>query len=106
MRTTIWLSYDLGIRGDYDGLYTWLDGLGAQECGDSLALVRYEHDGDILEELRDDLEEELTLTKRTRIYVVYTDPASKRAKGRFLFGGRRSAPWSGFAQEEQEIDEE
>lgn len=37
MIKTIWLSYDLGVQGDYEGLYRWLDNKKASECGDSLA---------------------------------------------------------------------
>ena len=32
---TVWISYDLGIRGDYEGLYAWLDSHRAKECGDA-----------------------------------------------------------------------
>jgi hypothetical protein len=32
-----WLSFDLGVRGDYEALYEWLDALDAKECGDSVA---------------------------------------------------------------------
>jgi hypothetical protein len=32
-----WLSYDLGIEGDYAPLYRWLDNVSAKDCGDSLA---------------------------------------------------------------------
>ena len=28
----IWLSFDLGISGDYEGMYAWLDDKNAQEC--------------------------------------------------------------------------
>jgi hypothetical protein len=37
MKKRFWLSYDLGIDGDYDGLYGWLDRIKAIECGDGLA---------------------------------------------------------------------
>ena len=30
----IWLSYDLGVDGDYENLYAWLDHKEAKECGD------------------------------------------------------------------------
>ena len=47
-----------------------------------------------------------TTMKRARIYIIYADPQDRRTKGRFLFGGRSGAPWSGFGQEEQETDED
>ena len=37
----IWLSYDLGIRGDYESLYSWLDDHEAKECGDSVAFLSF-----------------------------------------------------------------
>ena len=37
IRKAIWLSFDLGVAGDYPGLYKWLDEHDAVECGDSVA---------------------------------------------------------------------
>ncbi len=28
-----WVCYDLGLRGNYDDLYSWLDSLGAKDDG-------------------------------------------------------------------------
>ncbi len=25
MKKALWISYDIGVRGDYEGLYAWLD---------------------------------------------------------------------------------
>jgi hypothetical protein len=47
MKSAIWLTYDLGIRGNYSALYAWLDEHGAKECGDSTAFLKYEHHGDL-----------------------------------------------------------
>ncbi len=35
----IWLSYDLGIQGDYPSLYEWLDKHQAKECGDNFDII-------------------------------------------------------------------
>jgi len=35
MKQTIWISYDLGLQGDYPGLYRWLDLHKAKECVNS-----------------------------------------------------------------------
>ena len=43
----IWLSYDLGIRGDYESLYAWLDQHNAKECGDSLAFFKFDYTHDL-----------------------------------------------------------
>jgi len=31
-----WLSFDLGLRGNYELLYAWLDAMEAKECGDNV----------------------------------------------------------------------
>ena len=103
MKKFIWLSYDLGVTGDYEGLYSWLDDRGAKECGDSVAYFPFSHDGDMIESLKADLGSVVSLNKRTRIYVVYKDEG--KLKGRFIIGGRKRAPWEGYgAHEEQDED--
>lgn len=104
MKQTIWLSYDLGVRGDYEGLYSWLDDQGAKECGDSVAYLTFSHDGSLIESLEEALRSAVSMNKRTRIYAVYQ--VDGKTKGRFLFGGRKRAPWEGYgAHEEQGEDE-
>jgi hypothetical protein len=39
MHTVMWMSYDLGVKGDYEGLYAWLDDHEAKECGNSVAAI-------------------------------------------------------------------
>lgn len=99
-KSTIWMSYDLGVQGDYQSLYAWLDDHGAKECGDSLAVLQYAHAGRgtdaMLEALKDELGKVLDRSKRTRIYVIYRDSTGNKNKGTFIFGGRRSPPWTGY----------
>lgn len=96
-KSTIWLSYDLGVRGDYEGLYTWLDAHGAKECGDSVAVLTYEFTGSLPDKLKADLKKAFTVDKRTRVYVIYRERSTNKNKGSFLFGGRRAAAWTGYA---------
>jgi len=96
--TLVWLSYDLGIQGDYEGLYAWLDRHQAKECGDSLACFKYAHQGDLKSAIKADLSKAFTKSNRTRIYVVYRDAKADTLKGCFLFGARRASPWQGFAE--------
>ena len=35
MKHFVWISFDLGVKGDYEGMYAWLDSKDAKECGDS-----------------------------------------------------------------------
>ena len=67
MKRAVWISYDLGVQGDYEGLYAWLDEHQAKECGDSLAFLNYEHAGSFLDALTNDLQKSIQTTKRTRI---------------------------------------
>ncbi len=103
---TIWLSYDLGIDGDYENLYTWLDQLKARECGDSLAVLKYkiEFESDLPSVLLDDLKSLAALRNKDRIYIIYRDKG--KIKGRFITGKRKSPPWEGYAKEYfEEIEE-
>lgn len=106
-KSTIWISYDLGVRGDYEGLYSWLDQHEARECGDSLALLVYEYSKMLLKSLKQDLGNSVHTDKRTRMYVIYRDKDTKKMKGVFIYGGRKSPPWTGMSGEGegQEDDE-
>jgi hypothetical protein len=105
--STVWISYDLGVRGDYEGLYAWLDAHDAKECGDSLAVLTYRHEGALVDKLKADLKKNVETDKRTRIYVVYRDLATGKNKGRFIFGTRRAAAWTGYAPSDlATVDEE
>ena len=106
MKSAIWISYDLGVRGDFEGMYTWLDEHGAKECGDSLAFVNYEYKKELIKDLKADLKAALEMSKKSRIYTIHLDPVTKKMKGTFLFGGRKAPPWAGFAGGVQQEDED
>lgn len=103
---SIWMSYDLGVAGDYEGLYAWLDDHDAEECGNSVAWFSFSHEGDVLESLKAEIESVVSLNKRSRIYVVYKDEDDGRRKGRFIIGKRKSAPWDGFGTHEADSDDD
>ena len=50
MKKAIWISYDLGIKGDFQGLYAWLDDHDGIECGNSVAFIQYMAKKDLLGE--------------------------------------------------------
>lgn len=105
MNKRFWLSYDLGIDGDYDGIYGWLDSLGAVECGDStcsflLDIGSKEPDASV----RAALKKQVNLRKRDRIYLIWRREDGT-VTGRFITGSRRRAPWSGYALQESEESE-
>jgi hypothetical protein len=106
--STVWISYDLGVRGDYESLYAWLDAHDAKECGDSVAVFTYTYEGSsLLATLTADLKSSVTIDKRSRIYVICREQAERKSRGRFIFGNRRAAPWTGYAHSETEsVDDE
>lgn len=96
MRNAVWISYDLGVDGDYEGLYHWLDTQDAKECGDSAAFFQFKHGREILDDLRKALKRAIKMRPKDRIYVIY--PAADGGyKGRFLFGTRKRSAWEGYA---------
>lgn len=92
----IWISYDLGPGGDYEGLYYWLDHHGAKECGDSVAALWFSYTSDLAASLKKSLKE-VALRAKDRVYVIYQKSDGSPA-GKFIFGGRKVAPWKGYAE--------
>lgn len=104
MERLIWLSFDLGVSGDYEGMYAWLDDHRAKECGSSVACFQFSCDGDIDEALKTEIADAVSLNKRSRVYLVYWD--KNRLKGRYIIGRRKSAPWDGYGTGEELDDEQ
>lgn len=113
--STVWISFDLGIRGDYEGLYAWLNSYGAKECGDSLAVLKYRpplpagslENVDLIDILKKEIREAFKPDKQTRIYVVYRDQRTRKNKGKFIFGSRRPPKWAGYGNSgEDDVDME
>lgn len=106
MKQLIWISYDLGVSGDYENLYAWLDDHGAKECGESLACFWFSGEGDVLRTLEKEIREAVSLNKRSRIYVVFTDQHNEVKGARFVIGRRRRAPWEGYGtQTVEDVDD-
>lgn len=95
MRALIWLSFDLGVRGDFEGMYEFLDDHEAKECGDSLGTFWFEYKKDLVTELAKELRTKVTFDKRSRVYVVHFSQG--KSTGRFIIGKRKSPTWTGFA---------
>jgi hypothetical protein len=94
MKMFVWLSFDLGIRGDFEGMYQFLGEHDAKECGDSMGAFWFEYKKDALAELKKKLEEAVSLDKRSRIYVIHHK--GDKYVGKFIVGKRRSPPWSSY----------
>jgi hypothetical protein len=91
--TLYWVSFDLGLMGDYSHFYKWLDELNAEECGSGTAAIVSTMS---LDEMIAEIREALREKPRARAYLLSKLPDG-RFGGKFVVGGRRKAPWSGFA---------
>jgi hypothetical protein len=88
-KTRYWISLDLGLMGNYSRVYEWLDSLEAQECGPGVATITSAKSRD---QLAAEIQRILKGAPRARAYVI-----SMKQGGRFVAGGRKAAPWEGFA---------
>jgi hypothetical protein len=95
MKKLIWIAFDLGVRGDYEGIYEFLDSHAAKECCDSLASLNYDYKKDLIAELKKELGSAVKLDRRSRLYVIFPDEKGSY-RGRFIAGGRKQAPWTGY----------
>jgi len=95
-----WLSFDLGLRGNYESLYEWLDRLNARECGESVATFT-------CSKTPDQIKRELSrlLGSSARVYLVARSNKGAYV-GRFVLGKRKRAPWEGYAAATAELDQE
>ena len=104
MKRFVWVSFDLGVKGDYEGMYAWLDSQRAKECGDSLACFWFEHRGELLKELKKELNDNVEIDeKKSRIYVIRL--VNGKMKGSFVCGRRRNPPWSGYGQTGEDAED-
>ena len=97
MKVRVWLSFDLGVQGDYEGLYRWLDGRKAVECGDSMTSFMAESDADLPGKIKESLEAQVAFSKKARLYLIYKKK-DQGYSGKFIIGGRKASPWQGFAE--------
>jgi|ERR1043166_2241277 hypothetical protein len=94
---SIWMTFDLGVRGDYESLYKWLDTREAIECGDNVAYFKFPFETNLLDELTMSLQSNVKMTSESRFYIVGRWKEDQKVRGRFLIGHRKPPPWSGFA---------
>lgn len=114
MKKTIWISFDFGMKGDYDGLYKWLDKNDASERGYGLALVKNievpgsikskdKPDLEFLKYIKNQLSKNVKIGTNDRIYMIWNSVNQNAARGGFLFGNKKPSPWEGYAQKDQDI---
>ena len=104
-KITVWFTYDLGVGGDFRGLYSWLDDKEAKECGNNNARFEYSFPDHIstnkglLKSVKEDLEKEkVSFTAGNRIYIIFQslEASDGRAVGGWVIGKRKASPWEGY----------
>jgi hypothetical protein len=104
-KITIWLTYDLGVGGDFQGLYSWLDDKEAKECGNNNAFFEYSYPSniatnmDLLKYLKKDLDErKISFTAGNRIYIIFKSIEANNGApvGGWIIGRRKASPWEGY----------
>lgn len=99
MKKSFWLSYDLGVGGDYEGLYEWLDSKKAIECGESVAYfqidVKSANLKDIKKLIKSQISKKISTNSKTRIYLIWKNDKGG-ISGSFIFGSRKPSPWAGY----------
>jgi hypothetical protein len=107
MVSSIWICFDLGVRGDYTSLYTWLDERGAKECaGNGVAFLKYEHEDLVDRAIKLEFRRMLAADPSARVYLIYRDREANKLKGVWIMGRRKGAPWAGFGPTPSPSDEE
>jgi hypothetical protein len=102
MKVSVWLTYDLGVGGDFQGLYSWLDDHEAIECGNNVAHIKYETpdslktDKDFVTYLKEDMSQRVDFSPTNRIYIVRRSFDKDKTIGSFIVGKRKANPWEGF----------
>lgn len=111
----IWLTYDMGVGGDFQGVYSWLDDHKAIECGNNNAFIKYQYPDTIETDqafatyIKEDLEKRIKFKPGNRIYIMrkaFDSTRNGKTMGSFIIGKRKASPWEGFGEKtENSIDE-
>ena len=119
MKITFYINFDLNIRGDYKGLYKWLDKNKAEERGNNYAIIKnYDFPDSEIEGLtivadknrafsnylKNEIIEFATIGKTDRIYLTLKVLGRENVGGVFIFGRKQSNPWEGAYTEDEDND--
>ena len=116
MNIRLYINYDLSLRGDYKGIYKWLDKNEAKERGNGYALIEnynipesviskskdIDKDATIIKYIREDLQESVDIKPSDRIYLTFKKLEDEKLAGIFLFGKPQMPPWEGTYNESSE----
>lgn len=114
MKLDFYINFDFGLRGDYKGLYKWLDKNRAEERGNCYALIKgyqlssefffgltdvKEKNLKFIKHIQQEIKESVELSSTDRIYLTFALIDSNKLGGAFLFGKKQSTPWEGHYSE-------
>jgi hypothetical protein len=101
----IWLTYDLSVDGDFQGLYSWLNDKKAVECGNNNAFFEYSYpnvinsDEELRQYFKEELEKSVNFKAGDRIYIIRKSLDKKKhgkAIGSFIIGKRKANAWENY----------
>lgn len=105
MIKNIVLTFDFGMKGDYEGLFKWLDENNAEERGYGVAVIPNYHidknittDLGLLNSVRETLNARIKIGNSDRIYMLWPSLEKQTLQAGFVFGKQKQSPWEGFAQ--------
>ena len=119
MKIKLYINFDLSLKGDYKGLYKWLDKNNAEERGNGYALIlEYDFPNSELEGitnireknlrlinfLRNDIKKFTEIGASDRIYLTMKNIEEGKLGGIFLFGRKQATPWEGYFQDTSESE--
>lgn len=110
----VWLTYDLGVGGDYRNLYSWLDDHEAIECGNNVAYFQVEwncsDDAGSVDRLLSDIKSRVDIKPGNRLYLIRPKKKNSTDKiatiGSFIVGKRMANPWEGYGTHTTDETEE
>lgn len=99
MKKWVMINYDLGLKGDYQNLYRFLDNNNALDCGNCNSALEIEVSKDdfdtIFDEVTSMIKKNFEFSQNDRIYLTVTD-STNQMRGRFICGNRKRAIWEGY----------
>ncbi|GAA0734277.1 hypothetical protein GCM10009430_49260 [Aquimarina litoralis] len=104
------INYDLGLKGDYESLYSFLDNKDAVDCGNSSGAFEFNFIGgselsheDKIEQVKTEIESHVSLSKGDRVYIIVHDK-NGQPRGTFIFGHRQRPIWEGYGTKTEDDD--
>ena len=105
----VFISYDFGMKGDYEGLFKWLDEHHAEERGYGIGMIKdFQYDKtiiktdlDLFNYVKDELKIKIKIGSTDRIYMIWDSVETSKIQAGFLFGKSKQAPWTGYAPSSQ-----